>query len=95
MHHPMNGIHATKQQLCSARQLTLCLPAVPAPSLLPADLDPVNRKLLTHKFPKSGAMKEKRPPALLCGPGASNAGLWQSHMNHMLAPLRGWSGMGF
>jgi hypothetical protein len=77
-------------------QLTLCSPVVAAASLMPAaDLDAVNRQLLTHKFPKSGAMKEKRPPALFCRTGTSDARLWLSHMNQMLAPLRGWSGRGY
>jgi hypothetical protein len=53
-------------------------------------LEPINRKLLTRTFRKSGPMQAKKPPALWCMKGTPNAQLMASHMTAMQEPLDGW-----
>jgi hypothetical protein len=83
------GFSASVPALCTKPALTPTCTYVSS-IFTSADLDPINRKLLTHTFRKTGPMQAKKPPAVWCMGGTSNAELWASHMAAMQETLTGW-----
>jgi hypothetical protein len=55
--------------------------------LTAADLEPINRKLLLRRFPKSGGMTPKKPPAVWCRRDTPYEVLMQGHLSAMKDPL--------
>lgn len=58
----------------------------------PADVDKINKKLLTRRFTKTGAGQSKKPPAVWCSRGTPASEIVASHLASMREALTpsGW-----